>query len=100
MRMEEFREAMDDLEAIYSAEGLTTWEQGFFEDMQEALPRSITDLPIRKSTRSWRCGRSTTSTSDTARRSDEIFLRTLRPLAGHPEGDADPDRLLGLPAAE
>lgn len=37
MRMEEFREAMDDLEAIYSAEGLTTWEQGFFEDMQEAL---------------------------------------------------------------
>ena len=37
MRMEEFREAMDDLEGPHSQELLTTWEQGFFEDMQEAL---------------------------------------------------------------
>ena len=37
MRMEDFREAMDELETIYAAEMLTVWEQGFFEDMQEAL---------------------------------------------------------------
>jgi len=37
MKMEDSREAMDELETIYAAEMLTVWEQGFFEDMQEAL---------------------------------------------------------------
>jgi len=37
MRMDEFRTAIEELEGPYSRELLTTWEQGFFEDILERL---------------------------------------------------------------
>jgi len=37
MNMEDFRTSIDELEPIYSAEMMTTWEQGFFEDILERL---------------------------------------------------------------
>lgn len=35
MDPEEFKIAMEELEVIYEAELMTTWEQGFYEDMLE-----------------------------------------------------------------
>ena len=37
MDLENFRPAMEELEVIYEAELMTTWEQGFYEDILERL---------------------------------------------------------------